>query len=128
MQKSAPTGSSPDSSFPYSATVNIHFRILTVHSSPIILIYFDRLYKLFFFFLSFHFPEFFLSPHIFFVLGSLPLFSVALVTFSVLHSSPLSSVDFLVAFGLTVGLGFGLGADLDLGLLLVGRDVARISR
>uniref|UniRef100_A0A2N9IFV0 Uncharacterized protein n=1 Tax=Fagus sylvatica TaxID=28930 RepID=A0A2N9IFV0_FAGSY len=43
-----------------------------------------------------------------------------LVTFSVLHSSPLSSVDFLVAFGLTVGLGFGLGADLDLGFLLVG--------
>ena len=40
MQKSTPTGSSPGSSFPYSATVNIHFWILTIHSSPIILIYF----------------------------------------------------------------------------------------
>uniref|UniRef100_A0A2N9INI4 Uncharacterized protein n=1 Tax=Fagus sylvatica TaxID=28930 RepID=A0A2N9INI4_FAGSY len=37
------------------------------------------------------------------------LYCYTLVTFSVLHSSPLSSVDFLVAFGLTVGLGFGLG-------------------
>jgi hypothetical protein len=68
--------------------------------------------------LSSHFSPF-SSPFSPSVLGSLPLFSVALVTFSVLHSSPLSSVGFLVAFGLTVGLGFGLGADLELGLLLV---------
>jgi hypothetical protein len=75
-----------------------------------------------FFFLSFHFPDFFLSPHIFLcsIRCALLLFSIALVTFSVLHSSPLSSVDFLVAFGLTVGLGFGLDVDLDLGLLGVG--------
>jgi hypothetical protein len=78
-----------------------------------------------FFFLSLSFSRIFslsshFSPFSPSVLGSLPLFSVALVTFSVLHSSPLSSVDFLVAFGLTVGLGFGLGADLDLGFLLVG--------
>jgi hypothetical protein len=71
--------------------------------------------------LSSHFSSFF-SPFSPYVLGSLPLFSVALVTFFVLHSSPLSSVDFLVAFGLTVGLGFGLGANLDLGFLLMGLD------
>jgi hypothetical protein len=69
--------------------------------------------------LSSHFSPF-SSPFSPSVLGSLPLFSVALVTFSVLHSSPLSSVDFLVAFGLTVGLGFGLSANLDLGLPLMG--------
>jgi hypothetical protein len=67
-----------------------------------------------FFFLSLSFSRIFslsshFSPFSPSVLGSLPLFSVALVTFYVLHSSPLSSVDFLVAFGLTVGLGFGLG-------------------
>ena len=72
-----------------------------------------------FFSLSSHFSPFSLLCSLS-VLRSLPLFSIALVTFSVLHSSSLSSIDFLVAFGLTVGLGFGLSADLDLGLLGVG--------
>ena len=42
-------------------------------------------------------PDFFLS-----LPCTLPLFSIALVTFSVLHSSPLSSIDFVVAWWLTV--------------------------
>ena len=49
---------------PYSATVKIYIWRLTVHSSAIILLYFDRLYN-FFFFLSFSFSRIFFSLHFF---------------------------------------------------------------
>ncbi len=44
---------------PYSATVKIYIWRLTVHSSAIILLYFDRLYKFFFLPFPFIFPDFF---------------------------------------------------------------------
>ena len=81
MQKPVPAGSS----FPYSTTVNIHFWRLTVHSSPIILFYFDRLYKHFFLPFPFIFLNFFSLLTFFSVLSlcspylsSPSLFSIAL--------------------------------------------------
>ena len=64
--------------------------------SSILNYFWPTLFK-FIFFLSLSFcPISFSLFHFFFpsLLCALPLFSIALITFSVLHSSPLSSVDF----------------------------------
>jgi hypothetical protein len=107
-KKQASADSSSGSSFAYSATVKIHFWRLTVHSSSIILFYSNRLYKPFFLpFISF--PRFFFSLLTFFSVLSTVLSLFSPFSPSVLYSSPLSFVDFLVVVGLMVGLGFGLG-------------------
>ena len=76
------------------------------HSSADYFIIFDWPYlSIFFnFFFSFILPDLFLSLPFFFpsLLCALPLFSITLVTFSVLHSSPFSSVDFVVVWWLTI--------------------------
>ena len=61
------------------------------------------LFKLIFFLSLLFCPISFSLFHFFpSLLCALPLFSIALITFSILHSSPLSSVDFVVAWWLTL--------------------------
>ena len=65
MQKPAPALLFIPLFIPYIATVKIHIWIVTIHSSAIILFYFDRLYKPFFLPFPFIFPNFFSLLHFF---------------------------------------------------------------
>ena len=82
MQKSAPTLLFIPLFIPYIATVKIYIWRVTVHSSAIILLYFDWLYKPFFLPFPFIFPNFFSLLTFFSVLSLCSQFSP-----SVLRSS-----------------------------------------